>query len=149
LVRTDQLMILTAGLALYHDVERRRLADSMRPGVLDHGFELLGRGSFGGSDPFEGRKHPVETSGAAERSPRWPTPADPDRRPGLLDRRGQEQALGNAVMTALVGKRLATPQAADDVESLIDQFRGVGPGLDPRRRRRTPPGPVSQAQPQR
>src|ERR1035438_664927 len=63
-----------------------------------------------------------ETSGAAERSPRWPARADPDRRPGLLDRRGEEQALGNAVVTALVGKRLATPQAADDVESLIDQF---------------------------
>src|ERR1700736_6230783 len=79
LARTEQLMILTAGLALYHDVERRRLADSMRLGVVDGGFELLRRGSLGVSDPFEGRKHTVETSGAAKRSPRWPAPSDPDR----------------------------------------------------------------------
>ena len=118
----DQLIILPGGLAFHHDVERRRLAGSMRLGVLDGRFELLGRRSLGGSDPFEGRKHAVKTSGAAERSPRWPAPADPDRRPGPLDRHGQEQALVNAVMTPLVRKRLATPQAADDVESLIDQF---------------------------
>jgi hypothetical protein len=122
LVRGDQLVILTVGLALHHDIERGRLASSMRLGVLDDNFELPGRRSLRVPNALERRKHAVEATCSAERLPRRPSPPDPNRGSGPLDRRGQEQALSNAVVLALVGKRLATPQPTDDVESLVDQL---------------------------
>src|SRR4030088_3392353 len=86
LVCGDQLVILTVGLALHHDIERGRVASSMRLGVLDDSFELLGCRSLGVPNAFERRKHAVEATCAAERLPRRPSPPDPDRGPGPLDR---------------------------------------------------------------
>jgi hypothetical protein len=91
LVRGSQLVIPTVGLALHHDIERGRLTDSMRLGVLDDSSELLGRRLLGAPNVFERRKHAVKETCAAERRPCRPSAADPNRGPGRWIGKGRNR----------------------------------------------------------
>src|SRR5262249_60441953 len=74
------------------------------------------------SDLLPTEHGPIPAGGTPDRAAPWPHPADPDRHPGTLNRRGLEDDFAHSEVAAGERKRLPGPETGDDPQRFVQQL---------------------------